>query len=72
MPTGRDRSGAVVAVFASLRLGEEKISLTKRVVGEDTDSVHRCEPIKSKDGITQIVKELEEDDHAKSPSRKEV
>jgi len=29
-------------------------------------------PIKSKDGITQIVKELEEDDHAKSPSRKEV
>jgi hypothetical protein len=32
----------------------------------------RGEPIKSKDGITQIVKELEEDDHAKSPSRKEV
>jgi len=29
-------------------------------------------PIKSKDGVTQIVKEPEEDDHAKSPSRKEA
>jgi len=29
-------------------------------------------PIKSKDAITQIVNGLEEDDHAKPPSRKEV
>jgi hypothetical protein len=29
-------------------------------------------PIKSKDGITQILNGMEEDDHAKSQGRKEV
>ena len=64
----------VVALFASWRLGERKnqpdgsTSLARTPTPFDVRGV----PIRSKDGITQIVRELEEDDHAKSPSRKEV
>jgi hypothetical protein len=63
----------VVAVFASLRLGEGKPpDEQSHWRGHRLRSKFRGVPIESKDGITQIVKELEEDDHAKSPSRKEV
>ena len=53
---------------------EKKISLTVEGHwrGHRLGFDFRGVPIESKDGITQIVKELEEDDHAKSPSRKEV
>jgi len=63
----------VVALFASLRLGEKKQSDGRRALARaPTPFNFRGVPIKSKDGITRIVNGLEEDDHAKSPSRKEA
>ena len=72
MPTGWERSGTVVAFLASLRLGEKKPPDEESHWRGHRLRSNSAEPIKSKDGITQIVNGLEEDDHAKSPGRKEV
>jgi hypothetical protein len=57
-----------------LRLDEKKRPAGRRKTLARTSTLFnfRGVPVKSKDGLTRIVNGLEEDDHAKSPSRKEA
>jgi hypothetical protein len=55
----------VIGFFASLRLGERlkvRTAITGNAIAREIID----------DGITRIVNGLEDDDHAKSPSRKET